>query len=267
MCLCPFNIVENIVILPVFSGIDNHLRHGSLQDGTSCINREQKHTEKKLLKKKSFEMPRTVNLFCPSVSKAAQLVARDDQRLDLGYIARTFGLDPATVKLNGHFISRGVDLIASSVTWKSLISFFSSRGLSTGTSGSGALVVDGKLSKSGSKRANNSVNGITSTSDVGYNSVNRKPVLEDSNSSKRAKFKDVDSTSNAFSLKRKQEDASSSLKRLKVDESVSGLESKEQHTCPEALFKTRFPCSFLGKNTKRRREDEMVVPPSCKKCR
>lgn len=97
------------------------------------------------------QMPKTVNLFCPSLSKAVQVIAHDDQKLDLGSIARTFGLDPATLKLNGHFISRGVDLIASSITWKSLISFFSSRGLSTGVCGSGALVVDGKLFKSGCK--------------------------------------------------------------------------------------------------------------------
>ena len=98
------------------------------------------------------ESKRTVKLFCPPVSKVVQLVAHDDHRLDLGSIARTFGLDPATLKLNGHFITRGVDLIACSVTWKSLISFFSSRGLSTGTTGgSDALVVDGKLLKSGSK--------------------------------------------------------------------------------------------------------------------
>ncbi|KAI7743737.1 hypothetical protein M8C21_017706 [Ambrosia artemisiifolia] len=134
-------------------------------------------------------MQRTVQLFCPSSSKAVQLVTNDDQRLDLGSIARTFGLDPATIKLNGHFISRGLDLIASSVTWKSLISFFSSRGLATGTGGSAALVVDGKCLKSGSKRANDSVNGITSTSDGGCNSSHRKPVFEDSNSSKKTKLK------------------------------------------------------------------------------
>ncbi|KAF5822132.1 hypothetical protein HanXRQr2_Chr01g0022931 [Helianthus annuus] len=200
-------------------------------------------------------MQRTVQLFCPSLSKAVQLVARDDQRLDLGSIARSFALDPATVKLNGHFISRGVDFIASSVTWKSLISFFSSRGLSTGTAGSAALVVDGKISKSGCKRANDPVNGITSTSDARYSNINRKPLFEDSNS------KDVDSESNAFSLKRKQEDASCSLKRLKLDESGLGM---KEHTWPS---KTRFTCSFLGVNMKRRREDETVLPASCKKCR
>ena len=94
---------------------------------------------------------RSVKLFCPLVSKAAWLVVWDEQRLDLGSIARTFGLDPSTLKLNGHFISRGVDFIASSVTWNSLISFFSARGFPTGKNHQDALIVDGKLTKLGSK--------------------------------------------------------------------------------------------------------------------
>lgn len=92
-----------------------------------------------------------IKLYCPSMAKIVQLVAWEEQKLDLGSIARAFGLDPATIKINGHFIGRGVDFIASSVTWKSLLSFFSVRGLSTGTSESDALTVDGKLSKLGSK--------------------------------------------------------------------------------------------------------------------
>ncbi|VFR02031.1 unnamed protein product [Cuscuta campestris] len=97
------------------------------------------------------EKKRTINLFCPSLSKLVPVVAWEDERIDLGHIARTFGIEPATLKLNGHFISRGVDLIASSVTWKSLLSFFSARGFSTGASHSDALTVDGKLSKLGTK--------------------------------------------------------------------------------------------------------------------
>lgn len=92
------------------------------------------------------EGKRTIKLFCPSVSKIVQIIEGEDQRLDLGFIARDFGLDPNTLKLNGHFISRGVDFIASSVTWKSLIGFFSARGLSTGGTDSDALLVHGKPS-------------------------------------------------------------------------------------------------------------------------
>lgn len=94
-----------------------------------------------------------INLICPSVSlsKVVQLMALEDQRIDLGSISRIFGLDPLTIKINGHFIGRGLDFIASSVTWKSLISFFSARGLSTGISATEPLRVDGKLCKVGTK--------------------------------------------------------------------------------------------------------------------
>lgn len=92
-----------------------------------------------------------IKLYCPSMAKLVQMVAWEEQKLDLGYISRAFGLDPATVKINGHFIARGVDFVASSVTWKSLFSFFSARGLSIGSSDSDALTIDGKLSKLGSK--------------------------------------------------------------------------------------------------------------------
>ncbi|OMO86864.1 hypothetical protein CCACVL1_09412 [Corchorus capsularis] len=99
---------------------------------------------------------RTIKLFCPSASKLVPMVAWDAQKLDLGSIARAFGLDPSTVKLNGHFISRGKDLVSSSVTWRSLLSFFSSKGLSTGTE-SAALIVDGKLCKLGTKMWENPI--------------------------------------------------------------------------------------------------------------
>ncbi|XP_015575970.1 uncharacterized protein LOC8264934 isoform X2 [Ricinus communis] len=100
-----------------------------------------------------FDKPRTVKLLCPYLSTTVPFTAWEDQKLDLGSIARAFGLDPSTLKLNGHFISRGVDLISSSVTWRSLLKFFSSKGLSTGQDDADALVVDGKLCKSGTKRA------------------------------------------------------------------------------------------------------------------
>ncbi|EYU39198.1 hypothetical protein MIMGU_mgv1a024359mg [Erythranthe guttata] len=94
---------------------------------------------------------RMIKLWCASLRKIVQISACDNQKLDLGSISRLFGLDPNTLMLNGHFISRGPDFIASTVTWKSLIGFFSARGLPTGATDSDALLVDGKFSKIGSK--------------------------------------------------------------------------------------------------------------------
>lgn len=94
---------------------------------------------------------RKIKLFCPSVSKIVEWVAWNDEKLDFRAIAAAFGLEPSTVKLNGHFISRGFDLIATCVTWHSLLTFFSARGLSTGKHEADALLVHGKLSKLGTK--------------------------------------------------------------------------------------------------------------------
>ena len=85
---------------------------------------------------------RRVKLYCPSLPKAIEIAAVDDQKLDLGSIARAFGLDPNTLKLNGYFIATTPDHIASSLTWNSLIRFFTARGL---PSGAAPLLVHGKI--------------------------------------------------------------------------------------------------------------------------
>lgn len=105
------------------------------------------------------EVPTKVKLHCPSLSKTVAFEAREEQRLDLGSIARAFGLEPWSVRLNGRFISRGVDLISSSVTWRSLLRFFSSKGLSTGKDDGGPIIVDGKLLMVGNKSKRSSRSG------------------------------------------------------------------------------------------------------------
>ncbi|KAL7263930.1 hypothetical protein ACSBR1_001979 [Camellia fascicularis] len=184
------------------------------------------------------ERKRSVKLLCPSLSKKAVVpfVVWDDERLDLGSIARTFGLDPWTLKLNGHFVSRGVDLIALSVTWKSLLSFFSSRGLSTGATDSDPLIVHGHLSKLPTKRAHDPAdveNGICYAIEHQSSRVNTRPQLEDTIflNKKRRKEScsgniDWDNEINkcdGFGLKRKQcsEDVSP-LKRIRMIGSNSG---------------------------------------------
>ncbi|KAF4367495.1 hypothetical protein G4B88_003699 [Cannabis sativa] len=93
-------------------------------------------------------------LYCPSLSNLLQLAVCEDQRIDLGYIATAFGLDPSTLRINGHFIATGIDFISSYLTWNSLFSFFSAKRLSTGKyPASDPLIVHGKLSRLGTKRA------------------------------------------------------------------------------------------------------------------
>ncbi|CAI0426582.1 unnamed protein product [Linum tenue] len=93
---------------------------------------------------------RTVKLLCPALSKIVPYEVWEEQRLDLGSIARALGLEPSALKLNGHLIGRGANLM-SSVTWKSLLNYFSGKGLPTGETDQDALIVAGKLCKVGSK--------------------------------------------------------------------------------------------------------------------
>ncbi|CAN6462755.1 unnamed protein product [Victoria cruziana] len=79
----------------------------------------------------------------PSVLR---FVALEGSRLDVGTIARSFGLDPSTVKFNGYYVSRGRDFI-SSLTWSSLLSFFSLRGFPTGEEPHDPLLIQGNPSK------------------------------------------------------------------------------------------------------------------------
>ncbi|KAL7154228.1 hypothetical protein ABFS83_04G221800 [Erythranthe nasuta] len=124
---------------------------------------------------------RIIKLWCASLRKIVQISACDNQKLDLGSISRLFGLDPNTLMLNGHFISRGPDFIASTVTWKSLIGFFSARGLSTGATDSDVLLVDGKFPKVGSKRSSELEDAgftISSTEEQSYGGEKKRPHLK-----------------------------------------------------------------------------------------
>lgn len=224
--------------------------------------------------------PRTIKLFCPSVSKLIQFVAWDDQRLDLGSIARAFGLDPPTVKLNGHFISRGFDLVSSSVTWSSLLRFFSAKGLSTGKDDKDALIVDGKLSKVGSKRLHNSGDTLVETpgkiAAPGFR-ICQRPSAEDINLFKNKKLKDSStgyeerdhhaSISNGLGLKRKHslEDLGL-LKQLKIKESNSDCQGSASKHC-STISRTQFTCSYLSDTVKRPRENEVITATSCKRIR
>ncbi|KAL8057978.1 hypothetical protein ABFX02_04G218900 [Erythranthe guttata] len=210
---------------------------------------------------------RRIKLWCASLRKIVQISACDEEKLDLGSISRVFGLDPNTLMLNGHFISRGPDFIAYTVTWKSLIGFFSARGLPTGATDSDALLVDGKFSKIGSKRSSELEDAgftISNAEEQSYGGEKKRPLLNN----KDIKWSNNSSGCNNSSdldLKRKWRlEDESRLKRPKYDEADLGLGSREGST----LTNGQFSCSFICKNMKRMRcDDEMVVSSPVKKLR
>ncbi|CAA7013922.1 unnamed protein product [Microthlaspi erraticum] len=196
-----------------------------------------------------------IRLFCPSASKIIDWVAWNDQKLDFKAIAAAFELEPSTVKLNGHFISRGIDLLATCVTWQSLLAFFSARGFSTGEDESGALFVDGKLCKVGTKRAHSDPQEDITCNDLG---LIRNKKLKDKCS--------VEEPLVSGGNKRKllSEDRHS-LKKLKL--SMGDSCGKYVAGRQGGNSKTPLKCSFISDGLKRTREDEMIVTSACKRTR
>ncbi|XP_042435607.1 uncharacterized protein LOC122021552 [Zingiber officinale] len=81
----------------------------------------------------------------PGGGKLAAIPVSTDGGVDLGAVGRALGLEPSSVRLNGHFVSRGPDFV-SSLTWGSLLDFFACRGLPHGASELDPVVVQGKPS-------------------------------------------------------------------------------------------------------------------------
>ncbi|KAG5399082.1 hypothetical protein IGI04_020896 [Brassica rapa subsp. trilocularis] len=145
---------------------------------------------------------------------------------------------------------RRVYKVASCVTWKSLLAFFSAKGLSTGKDGGGALVVDGKLSRVGSKRAYSGSQEDITINNLG---LNRNKKLKDKCSG------DEPLLSGSNKRKLLSEDMQS-LKKLKLNKGDSSGRQSE-------IGKTPLKCSFTSDGLKRTREDDMIASASCKKIR
>ncbi|KAK7304511.1 hypothetical protein VNO77_42392 [Canavalia gladiata] len=216
--------------------------------------------------------PREIKLLCPSLSKVTQLIAWGEQKIDLGSISWAFGLDPSTLRLNGHFISRGVDLISSSVTWNSLLSFFSSKGLSTGKDYRDALVVTGKLCKVGNKRGHDLQdvqNGIGEVMEGENADRNRGIQQEVVNLLKNKRLREGNSGKflNAQSCKRKQllEDVNL-FKKLKL--TGDKLDTRDKvDDLSGSISRSQFTCSYANKNLKRIRDEEAIVVANYKRIR
>ncbi|XP_004510268.1 uncharacterized protein [Cicer arietinum] len=197
---------------------------------------------------------------CPSLSnsKIIQFITYDDKKIDLGSIARNFGLDPSTLRLNGYFISRGVDLISSSVTWNSLLSFFSSKGLSTGKDYHDALLVTAKVGNKRGHESQDFQNGICKVIESEYAGSCRGNELDDINLLKNKKLRESKSGEilNGLNCKRKQQfEDVNQFKKSKINEDKSGISHSQ------------FTCSVTSKNLKRFREDDTIVAANYKRIR
>jgi hypothetical protein len=96
--------------------------------------------------------PRTVHLRRTSSSSSSPpggtvaIAVDGSSGVDLARVGLALGLDPASVRPNGYFLSRGPGHVCSAVTWRALLDFFAARGLPTGADAAAPVVVDGKPS-------------------------------------------------------------------------------------------------------------------------
>ncbi|RZC56342.1 hypothetical protein C5167_015194 [Papaver somniferum] len=223
----------------------------------------------------------TVKLFCPSLSKLVPwVIKKEDESLDLGLIANTFGLEPSTLKINNHFISRGIDFVSSSVTWKSLLSFFASRGLATGSSEHDVIVIDGRVCKPVTKRGRSNPLEIGSSYDMSRESTglsnNTEGSMVDINLFKKIKTDTCNSgvcqplsesssgghekiKFNSLAVKRKPlvEDINP-LKKKKISESSSGRLNFPMTSPVVRSVRNCIDGSISG-SLKRLRIDEMIM--------
>ncbi|KAL5062887.1 hypothetical protein RYX36_024624 [Vicia faba] len=212
-------------------------------------------------KKRNREI--TLFMSSPSLpnSKIVQLVTCDDKKIDFGSIGKAFGLDPSTLKLNGYFISRGIDLLSSSLTWNSLLSFFSVKGLSTGEHDHDALLVTGKVVNNGGHESQDFQHGVMKVIETGHYCNHRGNQLEDINLHKNKKLKESKSGEilNVLNCKRKQlfEDVNQ-FKKLKINEDKFDIWDKVDEL-PRSISQNQFTCSYTNKNLKQTRDDEIVA--------
>jgi len=87
---------------------------------------------------------RTVHLRRSSPGDTVAIAVDGGSGVDLARVGLALGLDPASVRPNGYFLSRGPGHVCSAVTWRALLNFFAARGLPTGADAAAPVAVDGK---------------------------------------------------------------------------------------------------------------------------
>ncbi|KAG1363439.1 hypothetical protein COCNU_11G002660 [Cocos nucifera] len=203
-----------------------------------------------------------------NVGKLATLLIAGDRGVDLGAVGRALGLDPSTVRLNGHFLSRSPDLV-SSVTWRSLLSFFASRGFPSGSSDRDAVLVQGKPAATQGLQ-------FSDLEDGNYLSFKRKVRLENERPLKKKRVTEGNSCMLEVGDGQLSDDDSLCIKRrLKLEDNNSFKKRKtaecnsdsinEQCKLETVVPKTGFSYGCINEHGKLLREEETVPTIPCKR--
>lgn len=209
--------------------------------------------------------------------RVLDFVATEDAKLDVGTIARTFGLNPSSVKFNDIYVSRGSDFI-SSVTWSDILGYFVKKGYSTGKSEQDPILVDGKpCDPSGAWIHVNRLEdqNLCKTEDAGHGGKRRIP-LEDSmnvNVLKKRKILEENFGGNKYYNKRADlEDAGEMdvVKKQMRFHCDSDVDVKSHLQQNEYIVQNGGDSQNLNCNMelkKRRRSDETLAFSPCKRAR
>lgn len=209
--------------------------------------------------------------------RVLDFVATEDAKLDVGTIARTFGLNPSSVKFNDIYVSRGSDFI-SSVTWIDILGYFVKKGYSTGKSEQDPILVDGKpCDPSGAWIHVNHLEdqNLCKTEDAGHGGKRRIP-LEDSmnvNVLKKRKILEENFGGNKYYNKRADlEDAGEMdvVKKQMRFHCDSDVDIKSHLQQNEYIVQNGGDSQNLNCNMelkKRRRSDETLAFSPCKRAR
>ncbi|KQK11216.1 uncharacterized protein LOC100844251 isoform X2 [Brachypodium distachyon] len=185
---------------------------------------------------------------------AAAITVEGGEGVDLARVGRALGLDPATVRLNGYYLSRVYGgYVSLAVKWRALIDFFDARGLPAGAHPAAAVAVQGTpLPPSPEPRDRRS--------------AKRKSGLETGNCSKR--LQDNSSTLSKSGLDLLSDDITLGLKRrLRLDETTPSKKIKQHECSSETQQPVKFSCSFINGHRKRPRDEEIATSLSCKRVR
>ncbi|KAI4304577.1 hypothetical protein MLD38_040065 [Melastoma candidum] len=207
-----------------------------------------------------------LNLYCPQLSQSLTLLVPSgrDGKVDVGAVSRAFGLDPSTIRINGHYLSRGPDLVSRSVTWAALLGYFSSKGLPSGSEDNGrAVVVEGKPLRIGSKRGceDRGVDGrIFGDGDFVHKRLRRTNSAHPS--STYSEGKEIGGTCS----KRKclLEDMSL-LKRLKINDASVAEDQHNREVLKPPSSDIHYVCRVIGENMKRVRDDNPIAASPLKR--
>uniref|UniRef100_A0A453GBB1 Uncharacterized protein n=1 Tax=Aegilops tauschii subsp. strangulata TaxID=200361 RepID=A0A453GBB1_AEGTS len=79
----------------------------------------------------------------PDAASSVAIEVEGGDGVDLAQVGLALGLDPATVGLNGYFLSCGSGYVSLAVTWGELLAFFATGGQPTGADPAEPVAVDG----------------------------------------------------------------------------------------------------------------------------